>query len=148
MPLRNFAGALSHFTGTSPADSPSPGLHSGEVADRGFRGLVLGLGPNNIAAGVNQAINATPSLDTRASRLQVTDAIASLFLITAFTIGRNNQLLSNNNVPCSAFSEKAVDSGIRGDVCTIGQQIAISVTNDSGAQLRFTGTVFGVCHDG
>lgn len=147
MPIRSFTG-LDTFLGFSPADSPNPGLQSAPVADRGFRGLVLGMGPNNVAAAANQAINATPSLDTRTSRLQITDAIASLFLITAFTIGRNNQLLSNNQVPCAAFSELAVDSGIRGDVCTLGQQISLTVTNDSGAQLRFTGSIFGVCHDG
>lgn len=150
MGLEHLAGArhLAHMMGLSPADSPSPDLHQEPMADRGYRGLVLGFGPQNIAAGVNQAINAQPSLTVRASRLQVTGAIASLFLITDFRIGRNTQLLSNNSVPAAAFSETAVDSGIRGDTCTIGQQISLSVTNNTGAQLQFTGTLFGVAHDG
>lgn len=150
MGLEHLAGArhLAHMMGLSPADSPPRDLHQEPMADRGYRGLVLGFGPQNVAAGVNVAINAQPSLTVRASRLQVTGAVAALFLITDFRIGRNTQLLSNNSVPASAFSETAVDSGIRGDTCTIGQQIALSVTNNSGAQLQFTGTLFGVAHDG
>lgn len=141
--LAQVMGAVADGTAGSPGN-----LSQGEMADRGYRGLVLGFGPQNVATVTNVSINAQPSLTVRASRLQVNAAIASFFSITDFRIGRNTQLLSNNAVPAAAFSETAVDSGIRGDTCTIGQQIALSVTNLSGAQLQFQGTLFGVAHDG
>jgi hypothetical protein len=145
---------LANIVGAGPiggAESPAmyPGNPEvGALPNRGARGLVLGFGPTSVAAATTVTFNAQPNLVVRASRLMILGAIASMFSINDFRIGRNTQLLAANAVPAAAFAEIAVDSGIRGDTCTVGQLISLQVNNNAAASLTFSGALFGVAIDG
>lgn len=131
----------------------SPAMYPGQpeqvpLANRGPRGLMLGFGPTNVATVATNTFQAQPNLIFRVSRMMALAAVASFFTITDFRIGRTAQFLSPNGVPAAAFAENAVDSGLRGDTSNVGQLLSLTVLNNSGAQLAFSGAAFGVCIDG
>lgn len=119
-----------------------------QMPSRGPRGLVLGFGPTSINAGVATTFSSQPQLIFRASRLMVLAAVASLFTLTDFRIGRVSQFIAPNGVPAAAFAETAVDSGLRGDTGNVGQTLAVIAQNNAAAALTFSGACFGVAIDG
>lgn len=97
-----------------------------------------------IAAGAALSISATPQVPFKPKRLAVWGAVASSFLITAFTIGNQPQFTSlQYGVPADAFGPTAFGTDLECDTAQANTLVLLSVTNLSGAALRFIAALIG-----
>lgn len=120
--------------------------HAVAVVPRAYtkgRVFAQGFGPVVIAAGGTANIIVQPQVTFKGNRLGIPSDIAGAILVNQILVGQASQLPSANPLPGRMFTEFSVDSGINFDTAQISQQIALNVTNTSGAPVTFTAWLKG-----
>jgi hypothetical protein len=120
--------------------------HGVAVVPRAYtkgRVFAQGFGPVAIAAGGTANIIVQPQVTFKGSRLGIPSDIAGAILVNQILVGQASQLPSANPLPGRMFTEFSVDSGINFDTAQVSQQIALNVTNTSGASVTFTAWLKG-----
>jgi hypothetical protein len=114
--------------------------HAMAVVPRAYtkgRKWAQGFGPVAIASGGTANIIVQPQVTFKGDRLVIPSDIAGAILINQILVGQASQLPSANPLPGRMFTEFAVDSVVNFDTAQVSQQIALNVTNTSGATVTF-----------
>lgn len=120
--------------------------HAMAVVPRAYtkgRKWAQGFGPVVLAAGGTANIIVAPQVTFKGDRLVIPSDIAGAILVNQILVGQASQLPSANPLPGRMFTEFAVDSTINFDTAQISQQIALNVTNTSGAPVTFAAGLRG-----
>lgn len=122
--------------------------HAVAVVPRAYtkgRVFAQGFGPVAIASGGTANIIVQPQVTFKGSRLGIPSDIAGAIMVNQILVGQASQLPSANPLPGRMFTEFSVDSGINFDTAQVSQQIALNVTNTSGATVTFMAWLKGYC---
>jgi len=97
-----------------------------------------------IAAGASANLTTQPQVVFRTERLIVPSDIGGSFVVDDLVVGKNSQFAATNvAVPARVFDERAVGVRLKGDTAQVSQNVGLSVTNISGAAIRFRACVIG-----
>lgn len=101
----------------------------------GFRQTIL--------AGASTVVQMTPPVPFLPLRLLISSNIAGGFSIYDIKIGQVSYLVGGQPVPAMVFEEKSENQGWGIPTVQVGQQILMTVQNDSGADAIFQGAWLG-----
>ncbi len=105
----------------------------------------LGVVPTSVTAGSQSQIPASPQNLFRPERLVLPSDIAFDLGIVDIKVGNVSQFVQSTEVPGALFSEVAINTGVNFDTAEIGNQIALTARNKSGATIEvsagFVGTI-------
>jgi hypothetical protein len=96
-----------------------------------------------VAAGLQATVISRPQIVFRPERLIVPSDIAGQFTVNDIIIGKNSQKVSTVAVPARTFDERGVGVRMQLDTAQISQDIALVVTNISGADATFRASMIG-----
>lgn len=96
-----------------------------------------------VAAGATQVITVNPVGAFRGEVFSIDPICAPSFIITQILVGRHSQLAGGGAVAATLYSANAPLSMVQWDTAQANQPILITVTNTSGAAVRFMGQVNG-----
>jgi hypothetical protein len=97
-----------------------------------------------IGAGLSRDISLTPQRPFRAEKFRASSThTAPFFVITAYSIGQDNQFVGPGSIPVDLFSEVALYSQIEAYTANLGNLITLSVTNIDGNTRDFRAAFFG-----
>jgi len=104
--------------------------------------LAVDSGATPIAAAASLTITVTPPEPIRVEQIMVAPSIAPAFVLTAATIGRANQIMGAGSLAAELCSPNN-PFAVQWDTAQTSQPILLTVTNTSGAALRFLGSLRG-----
>lgn len=97
----------------------------------------------SFAAGEVKDLELKPLRLFQAGVLAVEPALAAKFIITAFSVGQENQLVAQGGVPMSAFAANSTYRTISGQLAGPGVPITMSIKNIDAAVQVLYGVWFG-----
>jgi len=96
-----------------------------------------------VVAGTTITVTSRPQIVFRGERLVIPSDIAGQFSIGDIIVGKNSQKVSTVPVPGRVFDERGVGIRMSLDTAQISQDIALTVTNISGADATFRAAIIG-----
>jgi hypothetical protein len=110
-----------------------------------WRKLPLGIdsGAVAIAAAGTQQVTTRPQAYYKPTRLVVSLAIMSNFVIRDIKVGNVSQLVNASSLPADMFGPNSFDVELKGDTCQAGFDIVVDVENITLAASRFRGGFIG-----
>ena len=97
-----------------------------------------------IGAGLTRDISLTPQRPFRAEKFRASSThTAPFFVITAYSIGQDNQFVGPGSIPVDLFSEVALYSQIEAYTANLGNLITLSVQNIDTNTRDFRAAFFG-----
>lgn len=97
-----------------------------------------------IAAGAVREIQLNPQRPFRPEKFRASSThTAPFFVITAYSIGQDNQFVGPGSIPCDLFSEVSLYSEIEAYTANLGSLITMTVQNIDGNQRDFRAAFFG-----
>lgn len=139
-------GAAKNARGGVGSPGPASAGHLGVVEREATRARDYPIGFDSVAtvaATAASTLSATPQVVFKPQRLIIPAAIADNFVITDLKVGKNSQLAATGNIPAATFVAGAFDVKLNLDTCQIAMGISLSVTNISGAAVRFLACMIG-----
>lgn len=97
-----------------------------------------------ITAGATRDIQLNPQRPFRPEKFRASSThTAPFFVITAYSIGQDNQFVGPGSIPCDLFSEVALYSQIEAYTANLGSLINMTVQNIDGNTRDFRAAFFG-----
>jgi len=103
--------------------------------------LPLGIGSTSVAAGNAAVITVTPQLPFKLERFM---SQSTGLLVTDIKVGTNSQFVGSGSVPIEIFARDSQGIDLKGDTAVPGVDIALMVSNPSGAALTISGAYLGL----
>ena len=137
--------------------SASPAMKAGAAAALASRGKVvtqssprreyaqvLPCTSLTILAGATREIQLNPQRPFRPEKFRASSTwTAPFFVITAYSIGQDNQFVGPGSIPCDLFSEVALYSQIEAYTANLGSLITMTVQNIDANTRDFRAAFFG-----
>jgi len=102
--------------------------------------LALGIGVTAVAATSSAVVTVTPQVPFKLERfLSPTTGLS----VNDIKVGTNSQFVGAGSIPIEAFANNSVGVGLKGDTAVPGVDIALYVSNPSGAPISLSGAYFG-----
>lgn len=120
--------------------------HAAAVVQRDLnkrRRYPLGFLRTSVLAGATSNIPAAPQNLFRPERLVIPSDIAFDFSVTDIKIGNQSQFVQNVAIPGAIFSEVAIDTAVYFDTAEVGNQVTVSVTNNTANPVVFSAAALG-----
>lgn len=118
------------------------------VVNRGptrLRRLPLGIGVTTIATGNAATITVTPQIPFKLERF-VSQSIN--LQVQDIKVGTNSQFVGSGSIPIEVFGRDSIGVDLKGDTAVPGVDIALMVSNQSGATVTCAGTYLGLAAAG
>jgi hypothetical protein len=115
------------------------------VKPRFHRLLVMGIASAAaIGPGATDTIEIRPQRIFKAKLLSVPSEIAPFFVIQDVKVGQDSVLAGSGDIPCTCFSEAAVNAEVDWHTANIGNTIAFLVRNTDGNAHQFRALIKGL----
>lgn len=97
-----------------------------------------------VLTGATREIQLNPQRPFRPEKFRASSThTAPFFVITAYSIGQDNQFVGPGSIPCDLFSEVALYSQIEAYTANLGSLITMTVQNIDGNTRDFRAAFFG-----
>jgi len=103
--------------------------------------LALGIGITSVAATSSSIVTVTPQVPFKLERFL---SPSTSLHVNDIKVGTNSQFVGAGSIPIEAFANNSVGVGLKGDTAIPGVDIALNVSNTTGAPITLSGAYFGV----
>lgn len=116
----------------------------GQIQPRREYAQVLPCSSLAVVAGAVREIQLNPQRPFRAEKFRASSThTAPFFVITAYSIGQDNQFVGPGSIPCDLFSEVSLYSQIEAYTANLGNLITLTVQNIDTNTRDFRAAFFG-----
>lgn len=103
--------------------------------------LALGIGVTTVAATSSAVVTVTPQVPFKLERFVSQSTTLS---VNDIKVGTVSQFVGAGSIPVEIFARDAIGVGLKGDTAVPGVDIALYVSNGSGAPVSLSGAYLGI----